>query len=137
QWTQPRQLQVHPVDGGHEQHERDRDRLEREDERESDRRPELLIVDDGAVGAERAGLSRLVVLEAEEERRDRSDQEVRGADQRRQNGRRRNVTPGSHRAHGWSRRWSGTYSSIIAASTQNIPSASACAKCGFERKSPV
>ena len=64
---QARQLQVHPVDRRHEEQQPDDDRLEREPERDLDRRPELRVVEDHAVGGEAAALPGLGVLDAEQE----------------------------------------------------------------------
>ena len=57
---QPRQLQVHPVEGRHEQEQADDDRLQREPERELDRRPELRVVEDEAVARRGCSTSRSV-----------------------------------------------------------------------------
>ena len=70
---QPRQLQVHPVERRHEEEQADHDRLEREAERELERRPELRVVEDEAVRGEAAALPRLRVLDAEEERREQRE----------------------------------------------------------------
>ena len=106
--AQARQLQVHPVDGRHEEDEPDRDRLQREPERDLDRRPELRVVQDHAVGGEAAALPGLRVLQAEEQGRDQRDEEVDRAEHEPDEGGGGDVRPSQlHFAHRDARRWSG------------------------------
>ena len=133
--AEPRQLEVHPVDRRHEEQQSHHDRLDREPERELERRPELRIVEDDAVVAEGAALPRVGILQAEEERRNQGNQEVRRSDDEPEEGGRGDSRL-AHFAHRDARRCSGTYRSIIPASTKNIPNASAWPSCGFERTLP-
>src|SRR5262249_60115165 len=105
-------------------------------ERQSDRVPELTVVDDQRVRRIRAALPGLDALEAEEEHRNQREGEEGQADDQPDHRRRCDPAP-IHRIHLAERRWSGTYRSIIPASTTNIPKASASAKCGSKRTFPL
>ncbi len=106
--AEARQLQVHPVDRRHEEEEADHDRLEREPERDLDRRPELRVVQDHPVRGQAAALSRLRVLEAEEQRGDQRDEEVDRAEHEPDDrGRSDPRLLRLHFAHRDARRWSG------------------------------
>jgi hypothetical protein len=105
--AQARQLQVHPVDRGDEEEQTHCDGLEREPEREFDGRPELRVVEDEVVRGDAAALPGLLVLDAEQERRDQRDQEVRAADEQPHHRRERDAWS-SHLAHRDARRCNGT-----------------------------